>query len=404
MQSNRLQVLVVDDEEVVRSGLSGSECFPQAGYRVVGTAADGREALALTSQLKPDLIVTDINMPVMDGLSYLHALRQTGDDTAVLILSCYDDFQFAQRAIQLEVVSYLLKPFTDEELTEALLRAKKMLVEKKNKRHALETEQFLLQGKDSVLRDLLRQVIVRGGREEMIHNIHHFGLMEAYPFYGLVYFREITLSAQDTLDTLLTGCADTCHLLEAGEGACLVLVCSRNVSLARFAERVRELCAEWRQALALAPDKAVAGGVFTTLEQAHECFLQMLAKAGAAEAAGGQPEPEQTDGREEIKRAIDFIEAHLCDEALCLNMVAESIFISPFYFSRLFAKETGMSFVRYVNARRVEKACILLRKGKLRIYEISKATGFQNETYFYQVFKTIKGVTPKKYQQQHRSQ
>lgn len=407
MRSDNLSVLIVDDEEIVRSGLAKSECFSRLGYRVVGAASNGREALELTRQMEPDLIVTDINMPVMNGLDYLKAVRGLGNDTAALILSCYDDFSYAQKAIQLDVVSYLLKPFTDQELSDALEKVRRQLAAKRRERKALEMEEFLVNGRDSVLLTLLRQVIVHGARDEMLRNIYNMGLLGHHSHFGLALFSGLSRDMREELACTVAEEGEACYLLETEAKTEInvestVLICSPLVSAAGFGEKLLELTGRWRQKLALPEGTMFCGEPFSSLETAHGELLRLREQAEDWRESQRQKSAGEPAGvRKEIQKAIAYIEEHLCEKELGLNSVAESIFISPYYFSRLFTQDMGMSFVRYVNALRVEKACALLRENSLHIYEISDAVGFQNETYFHQVFKGLKGVTPKKFMQQH---
>lgn len=400
LNRDKLHVLIVDDEEVVRENLSKSKCFPRTGYRVVASASDGKAALVMAQQLKPDLILADINMPVMDGLSMIQKLRDEKDSTEVLILSCYDDFQYAQQAIQLGVSSYLLKPFTDEELIQALEQVKQKLEKNSWDRKMQEMEQFLLRGKEHVLHYLLQQAIVRGGREEIIHNIYHMGLMKNHALYALVFFKGFPKKCREQVDELLAGNPQGYHLLDTTEQDFLILLAADYVSANRFQCEVRQTMKRSTQRLVDFPGIVVQSEIFIGLERAHEQFLHILAKAKQMEAKRERAVKERPKSRPEIEQAIIYIKNHLCEDGLCLNAVAKSIPISPFYFSRLFTQEMGMSFVRYVNVCRVEKACSMLEKSDLRIYEISKAAGFQNETYFHQVFKAIKGMTPKRYQKE----
>lgn len=397
LRRDRLHVLIADDEEVVRESLSKSKCFSKAGFRVIASASDGRAALVMAQQLKPDLILTDINMPVMDGLSLIKALKTEKNQAEVLILSCYDDFQYAQQAIQLGVVSYLLKPFTDEELVQALEQVKQKIENNQWSCKMQEMEQFLLLGKESVLYNLLQQAIVRGGSEELVHNIYHMNLMKKHAQYALVFFKNFSKDSREMLSELLDKNSITCYPLNTTAHDFLLLLAADYTSVNRFQSAVGQVASNMKLFVVDA-GVVVYSEVFTGLELAHGHFLGILAKVKRIEDERAQKVPERPKNREEIELAITYIKKHLFEDALCLNSVAESIPISSFYFSRLFTQEMGMSFVRYVNVCRVEKACEMLEKNNLRIYEISKTVGFQSETYFHQVFKSLIGMTPKQYQ------
>ena len=117
-----LKVLIVEDEELIRKGLVHTVDWAAMGCVVVGEAANGLEGLEAVSRCNPDLILTDLKMPQMDGIEMLEKLRQAGDKTSVIILTAYDSFSYAQTALRLEAVDYLLKPFHDGDLEQAVQR------------------------------------------------------------------------------------------------------------------------------------------------------------------------------------------------------------------------------------------------------------------------------------------
>lgn len=113
-------VVLIDDEEIILRGLSAVFPWAQYGCRVVGTASDGREGLALIRSLHPNILVTDIRMPNLDGLSMAAALKSEFPNLQITVLTAFRDFDYAQRAIRLGVCRYLLKPSKMDELHEAI--------------------------------------------------------------------------------------------------------------------------------------------------------------------------------------------------------------------------------------------------------------------------------------------
>ena len=111
-----LKVVVVEDEELVRKGIVLTVDWAGAGCAVVGEAANGEEGLEVIRRYRPDLIVTDIRMPKLDGIEMLRRLREEGNRAHVVFLTAYSDFSYAQSALKLGAADYLLKPFHDGEL------------------------------------------------------------------------------------------------------------------------------------------------------------------------------------------------------------------------------------------------------------------------------------------------
>ncbi|NLC79020.1 MAG: response regulator, partial [Ruminococcaceae bacterium] len=121
------KVFLAEDEIVVREGLRNNIAWEQYGFTCVGDAADGEMALPLIRQLKPDLLITDIKMPFMDGLALSAFVRRELPDTHIIIISGYDDFKYAQQAISMGVDEYLLKPITRANMAGILASLQKKL-------------------------------------------------------------------------------------------------------------------------------------------------------------------------------------------------------------------------------------------------------------------------------------
>ena len=121
------RIILVDDEEEVRQSIIRKIDWTGAGFCVVGDAENGEEALEKVEALEPDLILTDIRMPFMDGLSLAERVRQKYPSVKIVIFSGYDDFDYAKQAIKLNVTEYILKPVNVEELTAILKRIKSNL-------------------------------------------------------------------------------------------------------------------------------------------------------------------------------------------------------------------------------------------------------------------------------------
>ena len=113
-------VLVVEDEENQRRALIDRVQWEKAGFTVVGEAENGAEALDKVELLEPDLILTDIRMPLITGLELAARVREMRPATQIVILSGYDSFEYARTAINYNIISYLLKPISSAELSEEL--------------------------------------------------------------------------------------------------------------------------------------------------------------------------------------------------------------------------------------------------------------------------------------------
>ena len=164
------KVLIVDDEPIVREGLEWVIDWEKYHYQIIGTAENGKEGLDKIRSLKPDLVVTDIRMPEISGIEMIRQARKEGIDCECIILSGYSDFSYAQEAIELGMLSYLLKPIEEDELIHSL---KKISLEIKKKKQIEEYQDYSLSS-------LVKTYIVRGQYSDNLE------VFLSYDFYQLI--------------------------------------------------------------------------------------------------------------------------------------------------------------------------------------------------------------------------
>ncbi len=123
------RIILVDDEEEVRKSIIKKIDWKDAGFQVVGDAENGQEAMEVVEALEPDVVLTDVRMPYMDGLTLAEWVRQNYPSIKIIIFSGFDDFEYAKQAIRLNVIEYILKPVNVEELTAILKKIKNSLDE-----------------------------------------------------------------------------------------------------------------------------------------------------------------------------------------------------------------------------------------------------------------------------------
>ncbi len=159
---NLYRIILVDDEEEVRKGIIRKIDWETLGFQVVGDAENGQDALEKIEQLEPDVVMTDIRMPYMDGLTLTSWIRQKYPSVKVLIFSGFDDFEYAQQAIKLNVTEYILKPVNVEELTRILNRVKENLDQEIEQRRDVDRLRESYLSSLPILRELFLNDMVRG--------------------------------------------------------------------------------------------------------------------------------------------------------------------------------------------------------------------------------------------------
>lgn len=156
-----MKVFLVEDEYIIREGIKNIINWEGNGYTFCGEAADGELALPLISKTQPDIVITDIKMPFMDGLELSRLIKQKYPNIEIIILSGYDEFDYAKQGISIGVAQYLLKPISGADLLKAVNEVRDRLLDKQKEiavyeRYRRETEENRLNEKRSFFSSLVK--------------------------------------------------------------------------------------------------------------------------------------------------------------------------------------------------------------------------------------------------------
>ena len=193
-----MKVFLVDDEIAIRESLRNSFPWEEKGFQLVGEAPDGEMALPMIRDLNVDILLTDIRMPFMDGMKLCEEVQRTMPWVERIILSGYDDFDYARKAISLGVREYLLKPVTAKELEAALERVRGQIEERRRERENLSALRARASSENAFLRDkLLGSLFSDEGDpaddEALVSQMRGLGVNLAAPCYTVI---DIAFSAE----------------------------------------------------------------------------------------------------------------------------------------------------------------------------------------------------------------
>jgi len=153
-------ILIVDDDAIICRGLKEGIDWSEYGYKVMGSASDGEKAFDMIKRNTPDIVITDIKMPFMDGLELTKAIKTEYPLIKVILLTGYEDFEFARKALNLKAFEYILKPVDNEVLIRTVLRAAEELESETVTRKQIEKSLLLLQ------RNYMRKLVAGTIRDE----------------------------------------------------------------------------------------------------------------------------------------------------------------------------------------------------------------------------------------------
>lgn len=172
------RIMIVDDEYEVREGIAGRIDWNAAGFTVVATAENGQDALEKAESLSLDVVLTDIKMPFMDGLTLGAELQKRAPAIKLIILTGFDEFEYAKEAIKLNVLEYVLKPVNVGELTQVLLRVKAKLDEEFSAKRDVEALRTSYQKALPLVRDQYLHELLTGGvsSRDAAQVMAHYGI------------------------------------------------------------------------------------------------------------------------------------------------------------------------------------------------------------------------------------
>ena len=250
------RVLLVDDEEDIREGISRKMDWLGLGFSLVGEAANGQDALELAESLRPDVILTDIKMPFMDGLELCRILTDRLPAARFVVFSGFDAFEYAKQAIQMNVVEYILKPINADELSAVLRRLKDQLDRERAERRNVELLRSRYTENLPVLRELFYANLLDGhiepGTERERAARLDIDLQGEEWAVGLAYIGSdrrdalSTLSIQNLLEETLT--ADRCKLSLYNDWVAVIVSLTESFTiydLIRVLDRVCTLAASY---------------------------------------------------------------------------------------------------------------------------------------------------------------
>ena len=159
-----LKVFLVEDEYVVREGIKNNIDWKGHGYDFCGEAGDGEVAYSMIQKLKPDIVITDIKMPFMDGITLSRMIKSEFPWIEIIILTGYEDFQFAREAIKIGVSCYLLKPVNGENLIKEVDAISEKIREKKSEREAAQRYEEEMRERTELDKREFFNTLVQGGK------------------------------------------------------------------------------------------------------------------------------------------------------------------------------------------------------------------------------------------------
>lgn len=359
-------LLIVDDEPLIVEGLAALD-WRNVNIDQVYQATSGEKGLKVLEENQVDIIITDIKMPDMSGIEFLGEIALERQRKAIL-LSGYAEFEYAQQALKLKVFDYLLKPASDEELLDVVLRAGK----------ALSQELENTKSYNELMKTFMP-------------DNKHIGEVEPFHYlYENPQLIHLLDSGQwDLIEEKLNDIFTHLHLekFQSNEFIIQTYFMISN-SFIFYAHKNGHLLVDIIGSNFKIMFDAAQFGNMRTLELACFEVLEQLKSSIKKKS--------NSHHKSIIDHVQEYVEEHLGSD-ISLQSAAEHVYLHPAYLSKIYKLETAESFSDYIHRRRMEKAEDLLESTNEKVYGISKVLGYNDPSYFIRRFKSYYGLTPQEY-------
>lgn len=394
-----LRILLVEDEENLRRAMSGMIDWQSLGAEPPQTAADGQEALNLFDAVRPDIVLSDINMPRISGLDMARQMLALRPDVRIIFFSAYGDIAYLQEALRMGSVDYLLKPIRMEELAAAIERAAGSLEKIERQRaHSLLLESYGGQLAAPLIKNLLLGEIPK---PELLNQLESVGLDKAADYACAFFLSGIEALPQNAPNQLQPPAymnAEKGLLIRLSPSLYAYVYLSQTPLDNVFTQdAIRQWTLKWQLAGCLSI-KITASAI--------QRKLIGLYGVGAAQItllldAQKSDQARDTQRAEHLCKAIQtYICEHYQQRELSAGTIAKAMHYTSAYICTLFKQYSQVTIHEFINLYRIAKAKQLLSRGDLSITAIAEMTGYENDNYFSRVFRKLEGVSPSDYRKE----
>jgi two-component system, response regulator YesN len=391
-----LKVLIADDEPTIREGIRYSIDWKEIGMEVVAEAEDGAEALELALKYEVDVLLADLNMPIMNGLTLIKNIRENLQKCRVVVISGYDEFSYAQEALRLQVEDYILKPIKPDSLTEVLKNLHYKLQTQTAERKYLEIASNHISQNTLLIQERFCRNWVEGNLTNLKikEQLNFWGLPEEVP-HMLAVVRSQELEIKQPLIQ--------------GTDKELFLFRVKKIILEVLEKQQKLVFSDESGLLFILMWGYVQEESFSKIETSIKSYLHVSPNlysesiTGDIDSVPSIYESFKKKVYEEfqvspiVRRAKNYIREQYTNPELTLESIAQQLQISSVYLSRMIKQGLGTSFVGLVTEMRIKKAIMLLNSTNLQVNEIAEQVGYESQHYFSTSFKKVVGVSPNQY-------
>jgi len=368
------KVFLAEDEIVVREGIRNNIHWEETSFILAGEAPDGEMALAMIQDIKPDILITDIRMPFMDGLALSRIVKKAFPWLKIIILSGHDEFEYAREAISIGIEEYLLKPVSAQEMLSTLNKVAKRIDEEK----------------ETLLSIADLKTKIRSAQDSQGEGKNIFDPADLLNIDGDMLFTKLKYAAKKDINYIIEE-----YTVILGnnwsENPILVYFLFGEIIIS-VSKIIEALGGDIKEIVPFSLNRENVQEIISTPGLFYENIRLLL-------SAMIEFRDSHTKGRYQlvIVKAREYIDNNFANTEISLFSTATHVGISPNHLSAVFVQETGENYIEYLTKVRIEKAKQLLADTAMKSADIANETGFSDPHYFSNIFKKNTGFSPREF-------
>ncbi|MGL6292905.1 response regulator transcription factor [Eubacterium aggregans] len=343
------KVFIVEDEHLEIEALELILTKQADDVDVVGTAASGTVALENIRKTTPDIVIMDINIPEMNGIEVLRQIKKDDPNTKVILITAFNEFDFAHQAIKAKVDDFLLKPIRPAQLIEAVNQAITSL--KANAKNKF----------DEKMNEVIFAVVQKKYNDSRVALTEYLDILYDYYGYDLI---SIQHEIQHFMEELNVVSVDTCNY--------------DIKSTLRNRNNHQHFVNSYQNRYDLKVE------IMKSIDKIFDKLMDI-----------------RDNRKNSIEDILNYIDRN-CHKDISLDQVGEYANMSSYYLSKIFKKETGVNFVTYLTERKIEIAKDMLINTDVPIINIALDLSYHEPNYFSKVFKKSTGLTPTEFRREKK--
>ncbi len=402
------KMMIVDDEYLVRMGIKETIPWEDYGVTVVAEATNGKEGLELAKKYQPDIIISDIKMPFMDGLEFVQQLNNLQIDCEIIILSGYKDFEYAKHTLENGAYSYLLKPIDNDELVSTVQKSIISLQEKREKENyynQLEEELPIIRKK--VLNNILIGSYMENAQISEKVKFYNINVRnQGYVIFGRLDYPE-NLEGEEKIEKVIQGLLGfVIEQISAGRitdlssityDSYFVILVDNSINR----HKLKEYCTTALEDYERQYGSIVSIGISSSYRQYKDIkiayqeaqksaklkLFPMINSVSTAKSLLSEYHPQ-------VIAAMNYIAQNYSNKNLTIKMIADHVYVSESFLMHVFKDNVGKTVNECLTEYRMIIAKKKLMSGQFKIYEIADQIGYGDSKYFSQLFKKREGISP----------